>query len=299
MLMLPNLLGGTNVPNVTWTLSYEMVFYLMLAALFSWNQHRRSGSYALACGIGALALGGILPMSALSNWAGSSGHGGLILDLVADALILGGIACAVSGRKWLVRIGSSAAAATALTLITVNQDYPYPWSGCTILGLMFTGTLIYRAEQGQTGKLKAAVISVAVLAALIAAGLWHGAGHGGQWEAQWASSLVLAAVTFGIGLAIKGLRIPKALAWLGLVSYSVYLLHPLAFDAYRDIRVLHQHHPMGIQIALAAAIVAVILAASAAGYYFIEKPMQNLGRRLTKRWPEPQPSPAAAPRAAP
>ena len=30
LLMLPNLLTGPNVPNVTWTLSYEMVFYLLL-----------------------------------------------------------------------------------------------------------------------------------------------------------------------------------------------------------------------------------------------------------------------------
>ena len=43
LLMLPNLLTGPNVPNVTWTLSYEMVFYLLLVALFSWGVHRRSG----------------------------------------------------------------------------------------------------------------------------------------------------------------------------------------------------------------------------------------------------------------
>jgi peptidoglycan/LPS O-acetylase OafA/YrhL len=42
LVMLPNLLTGPNVPNVTWTLSYEMVFYLLLAALFSWGVHRRS-----------------------------------------------------------------------------------------------------------------------------------------------------------------------------------------------------------------------------------------------------------------
>ncbi len=36
-------------------------------------------------------------------------------------------------------------------LVTFNQTYPYPWSGCVILGLMFTGTLIYRVlEQGAT-----------------------------------------------------------------------------------------------------------------------------------------------------
>ena len=52
-----------------------------------------------------------------------------------------------SSRSWLARVGASLAAAVALVLVTFNQSYPYPWSGCVILALMFTGTLIYRAEQ--------------------------------------------------------------------------------------------------------------------------------------------------------
>jgi peptidoglycan/LPS O-acetylase OafA/YrhL len=300
LLMLPNLLTGTNVPNVTWTLSYEMVFYLLLAALFSWRVHRPSGRYALTCALAALALGGILPMAALAKWAGGSGHGQLYLSLVADAAILGGIALAVTGRATLIRIGASAAALCALTLLSVNQSYPYPWSGFTILALMFTGTLIYRAEQGEMSKLTAGGVAAAVLAATVAAGLWHGYGYGGQWRAQWVSSLVLAAVTFGVAMALRNFRIPNALAWLGLVSYSVYLLHPLIFDAYRDIPVLHRHHSLGTQLWLAAAILVVILVASAATYYGVERPMQRLGRRVARAFPEAPgpaspPPPAAAP----
>jgi peptidoglycan/LPS O-acetylase OafA/YrhL len=276
--MLPNLLTGTNVPNVVWTLSYEMVFYLLLAALFSWNAHRRSGTYAMSCATGALALGGILPMAALATWAGSAGHGGLALILVADAIVLAGIVLAATERGPLTRIGATAAAVCALVLLLVNQSYPYPWSGLTILALMFTGTLVYRAEQGQVRARTAAMVTAAVLAETVAAGLWHGWRYGGQWEAQWVSSIVLAAATFGIGLAVRKFRIPNGLAWLGLVSYSVYLLHPLVFDAYRDIPVLHHRHPIGIQLLLAVAILAVILALSAASYYGVEKPMQRLGR---------------------
>jgi peptidoglycan/LPS O-acetylase OafA/YrhL len=282
--MLPNLLTGTNVPNVVWTLSYEMVFYLLLAALFSWNAHRRSGTYAMSCATGALALGGILPMAALATWAGSAGHGRsagagwlaghgqLALILVADVIVLAGIA-----------LGATVAAACGLVLLLVNQSYPYPWSGLTILALMFTGTLIYRAEQGQVRARTAAVVAGAVLAETVAAGLWHGWRYGGQWQAQWVSSIVLAAATFGLGLAVRKFRIPNGLAWLGLVSYSVYLLHPLVFDAYRDIPVLHRTHPIGIQLLLAVAIVAVILALSAASYYGVEKPMQRLGRVVARK----------------
>src|ERR1700744_2133595 len=68
LLMLQNLNTGLNVPVVTWTLSYEMVFYLLLAALFSWGVHRRSGWYATAFAVGAGALGGGLPIGAPGTW---------------------------------------------------------------------------------------------------------------------------------------------------------------------------------------------------------------------------------------
>src|ERR1700730_5916573 len=85
LLMIPNLLTGPNVPNVTWTLSYEMVFYLLLAALFSWRIHARSSSYALTFAVGAMALGGVLPMAALARWSQHYGHGPLWLNVTADA----------------------------------------------------------------------------------------------------------------------------------------------------------------------------------------------------------------------
>jgi peptidoglycan/LPS O-acetylase OafA/YrhL len=280
LLMLPNLLTGPNVPNVTWTLSYEMVFYLLLAALFSWGAHRHSGGYALTSAAAAVALGGVLPMAALTRWADHAAHGPLALDAAADALVLGGIALAVFGGRPLARVGTAIAVLTALTLVTVNQGYPYPWSGGVILALMFTGTLIYRAEHGQADKAAAAAIAAAVLALATFAGLWHGARYGSQWQAQWASSILLAAATFGIAMALRNRRIPRVAAWLGVISYSVYVLHPLIFNAYRSVPVLHRTHTMPVQAALFAALFAAIVAASAATYYLIERPMQWLGRAV-------------------
>jgi peptidoglycan/LPS O-acetylase OafA/YrhL len=288
LLMLPNLLTGPNVPNVTWTLSYEMVFYLLLAALFSWNVHRRSGAYATAFAVGAVALGGILPMAALTTWAGRTGHGTLALNATADALILVGIGLAVTSRSRLAKTGASLAALTALVLVMVNQGSPYPWEGCVILALMFTGTLIYRAEQEQTKNAKravAAIIVVAVLALITVAGLWHGAQRheGHQWEIQWATSVLLAGAMFGVGLAARHRPVPRWCAWLGLISYSVYLLHPLVFDAYRSVPALHHTHAMPVQYLMFAGCVAVIIGLSALTYYFVEKPMQRLGRRVAGR----------------
>ena len=287
LLMLPNLLTGPNVPNVTWTLSYEMVFYLLLVALFSWGVHRRSGSYATVFALGAVALGGVLPMAALTHWAGHADHGGLALNATADALVLGGILLAVSSRSRVARAGAAVAGLTALVLVMVNQGSPSPWEGCVILALMFTGTLIYRTQQRQPGTSRpvTAAIVVGVLALTTFAGLWHGQQRhmSHQWLVQWATSVLLAGATFGLGLAVSHRRVPRWCAWLGMISFSVYLLHPLVFDAYRDVPVLHRPHTFGVQVLMFAGCVAVIIGLSAVTYYLVERPMQRLGRRLSGR----------------
>src|SRR5437588_4906880 len=45
LLMMSNVLSGQNVPNVVWSLSYEMVFYLLLTALFMARIHKRSSRF--------------------------------------------------------------------------------------------------------------------------------------------------------------------------------------------------------------------------------------------------------------
>ena len=63
---------------------------------------------------------------------------------------------------------------------------------------MFTGTMLYRAERGEFGKVKAAVIAAMVFALAIAAGVWHSmmwhmnAADQRQFDLQWISCLVLA-----------------------------------------------------------------------------------------------------------
>jgi peptidoglycan/LPS O-acetylase OafA/YrhL len=347
LFMMQNLAAGLNVPVVTWTLSYEMVFYLLLAGLFSWGVHRRSGWYATAFAVGAVALGGVLPMAALGHWSNRPGdEGALVLNAITDALLLAGLGLTVLSRSWPAKAGASLAALVALVLVTFNQGYPYPWSGCVILALMFTGTAIYRVwggdppappgmgglrppispPRGDTQKARApravagvkslwlpsagsaktalpravagvkalwgrprlrrlatGVFVVLVFAALTVAGDWHGARYGYHWQVQWATSVLLAGATFGVGLAVRRVRIPRWCAWLGVISYSVYLLHPLVFDAYRSIPVLHRKHTMPDQILFFIGLSAVIIALSALTYYLVEKPMQRLGRRVAAR----------------
>jgi peptidoglycan/LPS O-acetylase OafA/YrhL len=121
---------------------------------------------------------------------------------------------------------------------------------------------------------------VLVFVVLTVAGDWHGARYGYHWQVQWTTSVLLAGATFGVGLAVRKVRIPRWCAWLGVISYSVYLLHPLVFDAYRSIPVLHRKHTMPDQFLFFAGLLAVIIGLSALTYYLVEKPMQRLGRRV-------------------
>jgi peptidoglycan/LPS O-acetylase OafA/YrhL len=183
-------------------------------------------------------------------------------------------------------VGAVLAAMVGLTLLAFNGTWLFPWEALSILALMFTGTMLYRAEQGQYPWRKAIPIAVAVLGMAIAAGLWHHIGGYGQpssiWERDYFMSLFLAGLTFAAGLALRHIRWPRVLTWLGLISYSVYLLHPPLIEVYRHFG-WTAHHSFWIQVLIDALFVAILLAVCSATYLLVERPMQNVGRRLARR----------------
>jgi peptidoglycan/LPS O-acetylase OafA/YrhL len=285
LLMMSNVLAGQNLPNVVWSLSYEMAFYLLLTALFVARVHQRSSRYALAFAAAAVALGGLLPQAFFSSSVATP----RLIALLADMAVLFGLALAVVLRGTSRLLGAALAAVVAITLLAFNGAWIAPWQALSILALMFTGTMFYRAEQGQYPWRKAIAVAVAVFGLAIASGLWYSHAWGLSahaellWERRWFSSLLLAGLTFAAGLALRGLRWPRALTWLGLISYSVYLLHTLVVEVYYHFTWTRRHHPFWEQVLLAAVILAVVIALSSATYLFVERPAQNVGRRVG-RW---------------
>jgi peptidoglycan/LPS O-acetylase OafA/YrhL len=285
LLMMSNVLAGENVPNVVWSLSYEMIFYLLLTALFMANVHRRSGRYALAFGAAAVAIGGILPQAYFTNTLASP----RTVALVADLVVLAGLAVAVALRGVPRLLGAVLAALAGLLLLAFNGTWLPPWEALSILALMFTGTMLYRAEQGQYPWRKAGAILVTVLGLAIAAGLWHShAWHMSAqaeliWERCYFMSISMAGLTFAIGLFFRDLRWPKILTWLGLISYSVYLLHPLLIELCRHLPWTDRHHPLVPQLLFDALFLVVLIGLCSLTYLFVERPMQDAGRRLA-RW---------------
>ncbi|GIH72071.1 acyltransferase family protein [Sphaerimonospora thailandensis] len=257
--------GG--MANTMWTLSYEMVFYLIVSALFMRGVHTRSGTFAIVFGVVAICAGLVLSGPLLpDHWPA----------IVSCVLFVAGMVCLISGRFRAVAAYTLGLMALGLLLF---GSY-VPWFGAAILAVMFTGTAIYRWEQGTGGLLPVVVSAVLVAVApvwSIQAGWW--------WvrPGAWITTLALAGGTFAVGMALRGRTVPAVLTWLGLISYSVYLLH-VPLMAYLNASVGDlRAAPVVVQMALILGYLAVLLCVSWLTYRFVESPARRLGRSLIGR----------------
>jgi peptidoglycan/LPS O-acetylase OafA/YrhL len=282
LLMMSNVLAGPNVPNVVWSLSYEMIFYLLITALFIGGVHKRSSWYAVGFGVAAVAFGGLLPEQYFSNHLSTP----QVVAAVADLILLIGLTAAVLLRGAPRLLGAGLAGLTGLALLAFNGGWIYPWEALTILGLMFTGTALYRAERGEYPWSRAIAAAVTTIVLGIVAGVWHSHEWGITgpaelfWERRWFFSLLLAGLTFGGGLLMRHRPVPRVLSWLGLISYSIYLIHPLLIEVFYN-RVWHGHHyHFAMQIVMTIVFGIVLVAVSSVTYLLVEKPMQRVGRRV-------------------
>lgn len=264
--MLLDVLHIGGLADTMWTLSYEMVFYLVVTALFIGGLHRRSGILSIGFGVVAVVAGLVLSAPLL---------GGPWPAYVSGVLFLVGMVCLISGRLRAVAAYVLAAMAVVLLLFAGFV----PWLGAAILSVMFAGTAIRRWEQG-TGRLW----PVAVATVLVALSpVWSI--QAGWWWVQpgpWFITMALAGATFAGAMALRHRSMPRFLVWLGLVSYSVYLLHHpllrLTYAVAGDVRAMQ---PV-VQVMLSAGFIALVLGLSRFTYRYLELPMQRLGRRLAQ-----------------
>ncbi|MCP2341208.1 acyltransferase family protein [Actinomadura rupiterrae] len=289
--MMQDLLGIPSAINVLWTLSYEMAFYLLVVALFGAGQHRRSAATASTLAVAAPALAMLLPAVALSTRFGEGR-----ISLAAFLLMTGAIALACARRLLVARVGALLGGVLALTLVLFNGRVD-PWQGLAILAVMFTGTVVHRAERGQIRPRTATAVCVLVMASAAGTGLWR-VHHYTSWDTElgakraWALAVVGAFALFAAGFALRHRHVPRWLAWLGVVSYSVYLLHELLLIVL-DLTIGRPH---GDQPLLLLPFLALLLAASWAAHRWIELPGQRLGRALARRVdPDPKEGVPAAP----
>ncbi len=274
--LLQELLGTPSLLLVLWTLSYEMAFYLLVVALFTVRLHRRSA--AIAGTLAALAavsatVGAALPVSALSGAAGT----GPLVALVTAALVLA-VCCASAGTAALRVAGGVLGGVAALVLVAFNGTVAM-WEGLVILAVMFLGTAVHRAEHGGSGRRR--VAGTAAVVVLCAVGSAYGSGDDPHFTRRgWILAFLLAALTFGAGLALRHRHVPRPWGALGTISYSVYLVHPVLL-AVTDGTLGRWRHDVP---ALEAAFIAVLLPLCALTYRYVEAPGQAWGRRLARRF---------------
>jgi peptidoglycan/LPS O-acetylase OafA/YrhL len=269
-----------NVINVLWTLSYEMAFYLLVVALFTVRMHTRPAAFAVTFSLGAVLFGSLLPVAGLSHAAGID----VIVAIVAATAVCA-ICCAMSGRTVVRTAGGLVGGVLSVVLITVNGRVG-PWQGLAIMAAMFTGTAIHQAERGQLSRQVMTVVAVAVLGCSIFAGVWHSRTWGlpptaeAAFQRSWTSAMVLAALTFAAGLALRHKRLPRLLTGVGVISYSIYLLHPVLFQSLDHIIGRPKHDNPGILVAA----LALLLLTSWVAHRLVEAPTQRLGRTVSRRW---------------
>lgn len=272
--MLQELLGVPNAVNVMWTLAYEMVCYFLVAALFTFGVHRRSAGAAVGFGASALLFGGILPTGLLTAYFGAPA-----VVAVVSMLACGGLALTLCRHRVLVHSGAVILVVLALTLLAFNQ-VDTAWYKLMLPAAMFAGTAVYRVHNGQLAARKAAVAIGLVVGLLFAAVLVN---NPGGWDANkaWLINVVSTVVLFGGATILRRYRMPTALTWLGVVSYSIYLLHPLVYKSFEG---TYEQWPLVARLALVSGWIIGVLLASAVAYRLAEAPFQRLGRRVAKRW---------------
>ncbi|MFD6555166.1 acyltransferase family protein [Streptomyces sp. NPDC058398] len=273
--LLQELLGTPSVVLVLWTLSYELAFYLLVVALFTVRLHRRSATIAVV--LGALAavsatVALVPPASALSRAVGT----GPLVALAAAALVFA-VRCGSSTTSALRVPGAVTGGVLALVLVPFNGTVPL-WEGLVILAVMFLGTAVRRAENGESTWPCTARTAAVVLVCAVGSAYEHGE-TAPFARRGWITAFLLAALTFGVALALRRRRFPRALTWLGTVSYSVYLVHPVLL-AVSDSVIGRYRRDSPL---LEAAFFAVLLPLAALTRRLVEVPGLARGRRRISR----------------
>ncbi|WP_235030404.1 acyltransferase family protein [Nonomuraea solani] len=261
--MLTDVVGVATVVDPMWTLSYEMVFYLVCAAMYAAGVHTRGGVAALLFAGGAVLAGLLLSGPPLT--------GGWVVWASTVAFALG-LACVVARRGAVPVTLALGIGAVALLFLSSRA----PWFGAAILAVMFAGAAVHRWEReaGRLWPVGAAAVLVAV------APVW--APQAGWWWVQpdvWITTLAMAAATFAGVMAVRERwRIPRSLVWLGMVSYSLYLTHVPVLKLLTALAGDLRTAPPPVQALVMTLTTAAILLVSGLTYRLIELPAQRLGR---------------------
>ncbi|MDI4666292.1 acyltransferase [Xanthobacter autotrophicus] len=131
--------------------------------------------------------------------------------------------------------------------------------------------------------------TVALVVALPAISVF---GYGDDWL-RYILTYYVAMVLF-VAMTTKFRVSHGIFVWLGLISYSVYLMGPVAQDIVLSLMGTEGLRAVPIHVTFIL-IAALTVAMSAASYYLVERPAQDIGRRLIARLQSPRSEPERSP----
>lgn len=275
MTMVQNFVAGPQALGNAWTLAYEMVFYLGMTLLFMSGRHRRSASLAIGLLLGSIAVGTFIPNR-------------LLWPVKARYWVIVGAVVAMLAASSLTRVAKSwrsRALAVGLSALVVSGVANRPedlFLSIMFFGTMFVGTVVHRAMHGQVPVRTAVIVYVTAMVLIVVAFLTNLTAYadpatGAQinWHAESLTFLGAYAV-FGVGIALRHQHFPRVFTYFGKISYSLYLVHPLALYSIPQV----SSRPVTYARWVVAAVIASI-----ATYHLVERPFQRWGRRIARKVP--------------
>lgn len=269
--------GFLNTPNAlgqSWTLAYELAFYLATSALFVVGGLRRSLPIALVGFLVAAFVGTqLLPAHMLSGLPPNRVRVVALIAIAVGAMTWSA-ARRAGPQRWLAAI-----IAASLVPLIANRTETFDTAAFMIATLFF-GSAIYRWTVGELKGPTIAVAGLLGIASAIAMNFtaniyWLDAGAGERLKHSGMTTYIGAYIVFGIAVSLRKYQFPRPLLYLGTISYSLYLMHSIVIFAVSNIthnRWIDGTCWIGGSIVL-----------SAITYRLVEKPAMDFGHRVAMR----------------
>jgi peptidoglycan/LPS O-acetylase OafA/YrhL len=200
----------------------------------------------------------------------------LVFYTLCALLFAAGLLSRSVRNAWVV-LGASVVLATVAPLAVGHRA---PMAGLFYVPSMFIGTVVYRYSTGHARlvDVQALIAAVAVFGVI---GCYVNYVHFTDLNDSdpftfWGATIAwsVAYLFFFGAFAMRREQFPEPFLWLGRISYSLYLMHPLVV-----VLVVHwTQRPLALLVVM---VVSLLLAD--ATFRFVELPFQELGRRVQGR----------------
>jgi peptidoglycan/LPS O-acetylase OafA/YrhL len=274
--MVQDFTGAPLAMGQSWTLAYEMAFYVIVSVLFVAGWHKRPAIFA-AVGLGiSMVIGNPLAPRPLADMSPAR----WLLLAVLIAVMVGVTVLLTRSRPQKVTLVCVVIAAVLATGLFNRPEAA--WTAIFFLATMFFGNCAFRWSTGVLASRPFILLGMLAFVAIVIAQEhdWSPWLHAvpeinGAFHLSEVLTFGGAYVVFLTALLYREVSYPKVLMFLGRISYSLYLVHSVVLYTLPSID--------GQPLVSGSLGVLVTIAVSALTYRWVEQPAIALGRRVVRR----------------